>query len=48
MQQTNNDTRLLLAQDDKMTDQNAVRNLQSPRAFYRREVEAFPVIIGKP
>jgi WD40 repeat protein len=48
MQQNNNDTRLLLAQDDKMADQNAVGHLQIPRAFYRREVEAIPVIIGKP
>src|SRR5688500_11745986 len=48
LQPTNNDTRTRRARDDKITDQNAVRNLQSPRAFYRREVEALPVIIGKP
>jgi WD40 repeat protein/uncharacterized caspase-like protein len=48
MQQNNNGTRLLLAQDDKMADPNGVRNMQSPRAFYRREAEAIPVIIGKP
>jgi hypothetical protein len=48
MQQNNSGTRLLLEADDKTTDQNRVRNLQSPRAFYRREAEANTVIIGKP
>jgi hypothetical protein len=48
MQQSNSDARLLLQADETAKDQNRVRNLQRPRAFYRREAEALPVIIAKP
>jgi hypothetical protein len=48
MQSTQNDARLLLEADNKLSDPNGIRNLQSPRAFYRRDVEAIPVVIAKP
>ncbi len=48
MQETRTEARLLLDADNKAADQNAIRNLQSPRAFYRRDVEPIPVIIGRP
>ena len=42
-------SRLLLLQDDKAAaDANAVRSLQRPRAFYRREVELRPVVVARP
>jgi WD40 repeat protein/uncharacterized caspase-like protein len=48
MQEQNNQSRLLLEEDDKAKDANRTRNLQRPRPFYRREAEASPFIIGKP
>ena len=46
MQQQNTGTRLLLEIDDKATSVDTVRNLQRPRAFYRRE--SIPVVIARP
>jgi hypothetical protein len=46
MQQQNTGTRLLLEIDDKATSVDTVRNLQRPRAFYRRE--SVPVVIARP
>ena len=46
MQQQNTGTRLLLEIDDKAASVDAVRNLQRPRAFYRRE--SLPVVIARP
>jgi len=46
MQQQNTGTRLLLEIDDKAANVDAVRNLQRPRAFYRRE--SVPVVIARP
>ena len=48
MQDAADGSRLLLLQDDKAGDANAVRSLQRPRAFYRREVELRPVIVARP
>jgi WD40 repeat protein len=48
MQEQNNNSRLLLEEDDKVKDASRVRNLQRPRAFYRREAEASPFIIARP
>ena len=48
MQATQSESRLLLEADSKVSQQNGIRNLQSPRAFYRRDVEAIPVVIAKP
>ena len=48
MQELVSGSRLLLEEDSKAKDPNHLRNLQRPRAFYRREVELQPVIIGKP
>jgi WD40 repeat protein len=48
MQEQNAGSRLLLEDDEKTRDKGGIRNLQRPRAFYRREAEARPVIIGKP
>jgi len=48
MQATQSESRLLLEADNKVSEQNGIRNLQSPRAFYRRDVEAIPVVIAKP
>jgi uncharacterized caspase-like protein len=47
LQRDNSEARLLLAMDERLRDQNTIRNLQSPRAFYRRDAEPLPVIIGK-
>jgi hypothetical protein len=48
LQQSTSDARLLLAMDETLSDQNPVRNLQSPRAFYRRETaDLFGVMVGK-
>ena len=46
MQQQNTGTRQLLEIDDKSASADAVRNLQRPRAFYRRE--SVPVVIARP
>ena len=48
MQQQNDASRLLQDADNAATDPNAIRNLQSPRAFYRRDAESIPVVIAKP
>ena len=48
MQEQNNNSRLLLEEDDKAKDASRVRNLQRPRAFYRREAEASPFVIARP
>jgi hypothetical protein len=51
MQEQNNHSRLLLEEDekaDKARDANRARNLQRPRAFYRREPEAAPLVIARP
>ncbi|MEN3332005.1 MAG: hypothetical protein V7641_1370 [Blastocatellia bacterium] len=48
MQEQNNNSRLLLEEDDKAKDVSRVRNLQRPRAFYRREAEASPFVIARP
>lgn len=48
MQQQNVASRLLQDADSTSTDPNAIRNLQSPRAFYRRDAESIPVVIAKP
>ena len=48
MQQQNVASRLLQDADNAATDPNAIRNLQSPRAFYRRDAESIPVVIAKP
>jgi len=46
MQQQNTGTRLLIEIDDKATSVDTARNLQRPRAFYRRE--SAPVVIARP
>ena len=46
MQEQNTNSRLLLEEDDK--SKSGVRNLQRPRAFYRREPEPNPLVVGKP
>jgi uncharacterized caspase-like protein len=48
MQEENSGARLLLQEDEKSKDPARVRNLQRPRAFYRREPERVPVIIARP
>jgi len=48
MQQQNDASRLLQDADNAATDPDAIRNLQSPRAFYRRDAESIPVVIAKP
>jgi uncharacterized caspase-like protein len=48
MQQENVASRLLQDADNAAPDPNAIRNLQSPRAFYRRDAESIPVVIAKP
>jgi len=51
MQQQNNQTRLLLEEDekaDKTKDANRARNLQRPRPFYQRVPDAVPLIIARP
>ena len=47
LQQDSDEARLLLALDDDPANRDSVRNLQRPRAFYRREIEAVPAIIGR-
>lgn len=50
MQETQRGRGLKLAfvQGDEAINDPALRNVQRPRAFYRREVEAEPLVIGKP
>jgi len=48
MQEQNTGSRLLLEEDEKSKDASRVRNLQRPRAFYRREGESRPLVIARP